>query len=128
MGPLVENVVDPGHGDHAQESEASRCWDGRAHRRPLAVEHLVLGLFVPNQSHSRANAEQVHRFYGYLQRANLESLFEEMCSYTNLLLDQMIKEQKELGSVDVFRWFRLTAFDVIGTCPCFLIFGWVGRL
>jgi len=48
------------------------------------------------------------------QRSNLDGFFDEMTRHTAVLLDQMAQEQKESSSVDVFRWFRLVAFDVIG--------------
>jgi len=53
------------------------------------------------------------------QRSNLESFEEEMNSYTQTFLEQIEKEQKEEGSADVFRWFRLVAFDII----CALAYG-----
>ena len=48
------------------------------------------------------------------QRSNLEGFSDELQHFTAQLLDQMAIEQRALGKVDVFRWLRLMAFDVIG--------------
>ena len=48
------------------------------------------------------------------QRSNLEGFAEEMQNITSQLLVQMENEQQIDGSVDVFRWLRLAAFDIIG--------------
>lgn len=48
------------------------------------------------------------------QRANLETFYPEMERYTSILLRQIEAEQKAEGNVDVFRWLRLVAFDIIG--------------
>lgn len=48
------------------------------------------------------------------QRTNLETFYPELERYTSILLRQIEAEQKSEGSVDIFRWFRLVAFDIIG--------------
>ena len=62
------------------------------------------------------------------QRANLEEFFAEMTRYTAQMLDQMVTEQKDKGSVDVFRWFRLMAFDVIGKGVWLPTLAWYSQL
>lgn len=48
------------------------------------------------------------------QRANLDTFYPELERYASVLLRQIETEQKTEGSVDVFRWLRLVAFDIIG--------------
>ena len=49
------------------------------------------------------------------QRSNLDAFTEEIQRYTTQMIEQMMEEQKTAGNVDVFRWLRLAAFDIIGT-------------
>ena len=48
------------------------------------------------------------------QRANLDAFYPELERYTSVLVKQIEAEQKAQGNVDVFRWLRLVAFDIIG--------------
>jgi len=80
-------------------------YDGK---KPGGYEHALV-FYQPAQAKARRGL-----LLPLFQRANLESMFEEMTRYITQLADQMSKEQKEVGSVDMFRWFRLAAFDIIG--------------
>lgn len=48
------------------------------------------------------------------QRANLDVFMPDLEMYSTQLITQMAKQQAAEGEVDVFRWMRLVAFDVIG--------------
>ncbi len=48
------------------------------------------------------------------RRAGLDDFHESLREFTAQFLEQVAKEQKENGNVDVFRWSRLAAFDIIG--------------
>jgi len=53
------------------------------------------------------------------QRSNLEAFEPDLQHFTGIFLDQVEKESKTEGSADLFRWYRLVAFDII----CQLAYG-----
>lgn len=58
------------------------------------------------------------------QRANLDAFYPELERYTSILVKQIEAEQKAQGNVDVFRWLRLVAFDIIGGYSYEHLCGW----
>lgn len=52
------------------------------------------------------------------QKDNLRAFESSLHHYTEQVLDQLDREQHQQGHADVFRWFRLVAFDIIGLWQC----------
>ena len=116
LGPIVRvsptlcSIADPEelktvYGGKFPKSKAR--YQGKA---VAGVEHMLV-LRQPSEVKARRGL-----LLPLFQRGNLDGFFEEITRYTAQLLEQMIEEQNVSGSVDVFRWLRLMAFDVIGTC------------
>ncbi|KAK4047062.1 hypothetical protein OIV83_005625 [Microbotryomycetes sp. JL201] len=72
------------------------------------VQHS-LTFIEPSQSKRRRSI-----LLPLFQRNNLETFIPHMEEYLAKFLNQVAKEQKHEGSVDLYRWLRLLAFDVIG--------------
>jgi cytochrome P450 len=87
-----------------------------SHKHIDGVEHMLI-LREPKAVKARRGL-----LLPLFQRSNLDAFLPELERYTSILLRQLEAEQKAYGNVDVFRWFRLVAFDIIGMSPTSVLY------
>lgn len=100
-------------GKHMDETEHMLIMNTSVFLLCLLIEVLINGC-----SHEKFRARR-NILLPLFQQKNLQSFEPDLQHYTSVFLEQIEKEQKAEGSADVFRWFRLVAFDII----CSLAYG-----
>lgn len=78
---------------------------------PKRIDGIPHSLTFTNPSESKARRKIILPLF---QRQNLLDFLPEIQHLTSTLIRQIDHEQASEGSVDVFRWLRLIAFDIIG--------------
>ena len=100
-------------GKHMDETEHMLIMNTSVLPLCFLIEVLINGC-----SHEKFRARR-NILLPLFQQKNLQSFEPDLQHYTSVFLEQIEKEQKAEGSADVFRWFRLVAFDII----CSLAYG-----
>lgn len=77
-------------------------------KRIASVEHALIIEDLKEQKYRRS------LLLPLFQKANLDAFGPDLEMYANQLIAQMQKDQDNAGCVDIFRWMRLAAFDIIG--------------
>lgn len=108
IAPNLCSVSDPADLKTVYSGKFNKSLRSYGNKHVAGIEHLLI-LREPRAVKARRGLLQP-----LFQRAHLETFYPEMERYTSILLRQIEGERKAEGNVDVYRWLRLIAFDIIG--------------
>jgi hypothetical protein len=107
ISPTLVSVADPAAIKVVYSGKFPKSYQRYAGKRLQGIDHALI-FIEPTKAKARRGI-----LLPLFQRQNLEAFEPELNHFVDELLTQITEEQAGDGTVDLFRWYRLVAFDII---------------